>query len=947
MKWISIPALCALLCGTAAAQTFTITGRILEQRDTLPVIGATVQLKSLTDTAFSGGTVTDMDGRFTLQAPQGGYRLTVSYIGTQPFEQRVTVLNGPVALGVIRLKDDVHVLEDVLVQGQQIRAQQIGDTMQFNAGAFKTNPDASAEDLVTKMPGVTSEDGTVKVQGEEVQQVLVDGKPFFGDDPAAALKNLPAEVVDKIQVFDRLSDQSQFTGFDDGQSQKAINIITKNGRNKGQFGKAYAGYGTDDRYNAGGNINFFDGDRRISVIGLSNNINQQNFSTEDLLGVSAGSGGQGRGGYGGTSRRGGGRGRSGGGGGGRSGGGSNAGNFLVGQQNGITATNSAGINYSDTWGKKINVSGSYFFNATNNDNKTDLERDYFTSADSGLSYSENSTTRSTNTNHRLNFRFEYNIDSANSLLITPRLSFQDNDYTTSLLGSTLLADHSLTGSVTNNNRAGNQGYNLNNNILFRHRFAKKGRTLSVNLGTQLNGRNGDGGIYSFNEYADADTTLLDQRYDLTGSGYTLSGNITYTEPLGAKGQVMANYSPSYTSGRSDKETFDRAAASGEYTDFDTLLSNKYDNRYTTQRGGLSYRFNDREAGFMLGADMQRATLDGQQFFPHAFTLKQSFTNVLPQAMFNYKFDQGQNLRVMYRTATSPPGITQLQNVVDVTNPLLLRTGNPDLKQNFSHTLIFRYGKTQAATARSLFLFAYGNYTAGYIGSETIIPAADTVYTGGIVIRRGSQLTRPVNLDGYWNARTFLTYGTPLGWIKSNLNLNAGFGYSRTPALINGLVNLSGSYSPSAGIVVSSNVSENLDFTLSWNGNYNIVRNTLQTQTDNAYYSHVAAFKINWIFLEHFVLNTNMTHTMYSGLSQGFNQQFLLWNAYAGYKFLKNRTLEARLSVYDLLNQNRSVSRNITDTYLEDTRTQVLTQYFMLSLTYTLRNFSAPPPRHEP
>jgi uncharacterized membrane protein YgcG len=937
---------CLLLAFNSISQNFTVSGRVADQRDTTPVIGATVQLLQTGDSAVKTGAVADIDGNFRIDntAP-GTYVLRISYLGYEPLQRTVNVISGDVDLGMIRMRPGNNLLGNVVVEGQQVRAQQMGDTTQFNANAFKTNPDANAEDLVTKMPGVTSDNNGVKVNGESVQQILVDGKPFFGDDPAVALKNLPAEVIDKIQVFDKLSDQAQFTGFDDGQSQKAINIITKRGKNNGQFGKIYGGYGTDDRYSAGGNINFFNGDRRISVIGLANNINQQNFSSEDLLGVSSGSsGGSGRGGYGGGGGRGGG-GFSGGGG-FQGGGGSAASNFLVGQQNGITTTNSIGLNYSDNWGKKIRVTGSYFFNQTDNKNETDLLRNYFTGPDSNLVYKENSNSETKNYNHRFNFRFEYNIDSANALIITPKLSFQDNRSNSYLLGSNTIGNATFAGMTNNNNQAHTNGYSFSNNLLFRHKFAKRGRTLSLNIGTSLNEKTGDGKIYSYNKYADDSTDVRDQEYDLYNNGYTLSGNLTYTEPVGKKGQLMVNYSPSYTKSKSDKEMYSMDGTA--YTDLDTLLSNKYDNTYITQRGGLSYRLTDRKYNFMAGANIQYATLDGQQYFPYSFSLQRNFTNVLPQAMFNYRFNQGTNLRIMYRTATNAPSITQLQNVVDISNTLLLRTGNPALKQDYEHTLIVRYGKTQASKAHSLFVFLYGNMAQDYIANATYIPTQDSM-VNGYLVRRGAQISLPVNLNGYYNTRAFVTYGMPVNPIKSNLNLNAGVTYSRTPALINSQENFSNNYALNGGLVLSSNVSENLDFTLAYNGNYNIAKNTLQKQSDNTYYSHIASFKINWIFLKGFVVNTSLNETMYSGLSQNFNQQFLLWNAYVGYKFLKDRSLEARVSAYDILNQNKSISRTFTDTYIEDSRTRVLTQYFMFTLTYTLRNFkgSASMPAADP
>lgn len=931
--------LCTLIIN---AQPYTLSGNIIDDADKSALIGVSASLTPISDTGNKIGNVTDVDGNFHISnVPAGTYNFTASYIGYKKYERRIT-LGSDLNLGTIKLEVLPTQLKNVVVEDKQIRAQQLGDTTQFNANAYKVNPDASAEDLVAKMPGITSDNNGVKVNGEDVKQVLVDGKPFFGDDPAATLKNLPAEVIDKIQVFDKLSDQAQFTGFDDGNSSKAINIITKRGKNNGQFGKVYAGYGTNERFTAGGNINFFKGDRRISLIGMSNNINQQNFSTEDILGVVGNSGGQNRGG----GRRGGGGGRNSSR--GSFGGGGDAGNFLVGQQAGITNTNSIGLNYSDAWGKKIKVSGSYFFNATDNNNNTQLTRNYFTTSDTTLVYSENSGTESKNYNHRANFRLEYNIDSSNSLILSPRLSVQTNDYTTNLLANDTIGSNSDAfasmpiSSTGNSSIADNTGYTFSNDLLFRHKFDKRGRTLSLDFGTQLNEKKGTGELHSLNSYTDpALADSLNQQYTLYNNGYTLSGSINYTEPIGKKSMLMINYSPSYNKNRADKETDSLNAATGIYDLHSDSLSNKYDNTYITQSGGINYRLRGEKLSVMAGLNLQYATLQGEQTYPYSYSLDKNFTSLLPRAMFNYRFSKEKNLRIFYRTSTNPPSVSQLQNVVDISNPLLLKTGNPDLKQDYTHTLIFRYGGTNSKTARNFFAFLYGSYVNDYIGNATYIPSGDTAHVNGIVIPAGSQLTLPVNLNGYYTARTFFTLGLPVDIVKSNLNLNAGLTYNHTPALINNETNYSNNYAVNGGVVLGSNISEKIDFTLSYNGNYNLVKNTLQTQSDNTYYSHTAAFKINWMPYKGLVLNTDITHNYYSGLTNStYNQSFFLWNAYAGYKFLKNRALEARISAFDILNQNKNIARTTTETYIEDSRTQVLTEYFMFSLTYTLRNFKA-------
>ena len=268
--------------------------------------------------------------------------------------------------------------------------------------------------------------GEVQAQGEKVQRVLVDGKQFFGEDATLALKNLPAEIVDKIEVFDRQSDQAQLTGFDDGNAQKTINIVTRADRNAGKFGKLFAGYGSDNRYMAGGNLNIFGKEKRISIIGLSNNINQQNFASQDLAGVLGSSGGGGgRGG----------RGGGGGGGGGSWGGGGNGGNFLVGQQNGITNTSAFGLNYTDKWGEKLEVTGSYFFNRSGNANTQATNRETFLSNGSQF-YKEQTSNANTNLNHRVNFRFEYSPDKNNTIIFSPSVNWQDNQATTLRIGAT-------------------------------------------------------------------------------------------------------------------------------------------------------------------------------------------------------------------------------------------------------------------------------------------------------------------------------------------------------------------------------------------------------------------------------------------------------------------------------------------------------------------------------
>ncbi len=931
-----------------SAQSFSVSGTVKDSKDNQPLPGVVMALSLQSDSTKIQNAVTDVDGIFSIPvvAP-GSYTLKALYLGYRLYSQPVNVLSADVPVGNIQLVQGTNALGEVTVAAEQIRAQQSGDTSSFSASAFKTNPDATAEELITKMPGVTSENGTVKVNGEQVQKILVDGKEFFGDDPNAAIKNLPAEIIDKIQIFDKASDQSQFTGFDDGNTQKTINIVTKRGKANGTFGKLSGGYGmdldnNDSRYTAGGNMNFFSGDRRISVVALANNVNQQNFSSDDLLGVTSASagrgGGFGGGGSGGRSRAGGSGGNAASGSGGSYSGGDGASNFLVSQQGGITKTQSAGINYSDQWGKKLKVTGSYFFSRADNKNSTTLTRNYIVNnPDSGLVYRENGLNSSVNYNHRVNARLEWTIDSMNSVIIQPRFSYQDNNTSRNLFGRTSLGAITDQSTINNRYEALNNGYTLNNQLTYRHRFAKQGRTISLSAGTSYNEKSGSGLLYSQNRYSPIDSETNDQHYDLDASGLTLSGSLNYTEPLTKKSQLQVNYSPSYNRNISDRETYNRAGA--EYTSLDTGLTNKYNNNYYYHRGGFGYRYNDQKISFNATLNGQYATLTGDQSFPYPIQVNRSFQDLLPNAMLNYKFSKTENLRFMYRTSTNAPNISQLQNIVDNSNPLLLRTGNPDLRQDYNHTVSIRYGKTSTAKGQGLFIFANGSYVNNYIGNNTIIAVNDTTVRG-VQLARGSQLSLPVNLDGNYSARSFLTYSLPVKSIKTNFNLNAGLSYNRIPAIINNLTNYAGNTTINGGVVAGSNISENVDFTLSTNGAYNIVKNTLQSRGDYNYYSQTSSLRFNWIILKSIVFRTDLNHTLYSGLGEGYDQQFLLWNASLGYKFLKDKSLQADVYVFDILKQNRAISRTITDTYVEDAVTQVLQRYAMLRLTYTIRSFKS-------
>ena len=386
-----------LLSVVVSAQEFRITGTFINSADQQPLPGATIKLSNARDTLQFKYTTSGQQGEFEFaRLKKGAYILEVSYVGFENFRKTVFAGGKSENVGKLELNPAALNINGATITATAVRAEQKGDTTQYNSSAFKVTQDATTEDLVKKMPGITVENGTVKAHGEDVKRILVDGKQFFGDDPSVTLKNLPAEVVDKIQVFDKLSDQAQWSGFDDGSGQKTINIVTKNAKNTGQFGKFSAGYGTDDRYMLGANLNLFKDQRRITLLGMSNNINQQNFQADNVPGGGSGMGG--------------GRGMG-----------------MGGPQSGIFTTNALGFNYTDSWGKKLVLNASYFWNNGTTTTNRITDRQYIITKDSNQYYNENSRSTNENTNHRINARIEYNIDTNNSIILSPRFTIQDNN----------------------------------------------------------------------------------------------------------------------------------------------------------------------------------------------------------------------------------------------------------------------------------------------------------------------------------------------------------------------------------------------------------------------------------------------------------------------------------------------------------------------------------------
>ncbi|NVJ85294.1 MAG: TonB-dependent receptor [Algoriphagus sp.] len=889
-----------LLSSGSYAQTFSLKGKIQDAKSKETIPNATVLLLRVNDSTQVDGMISDLDGNFEIQSiREGDYLLKIQYLGYENFFRNVQILSN-LDLGIVSIREQAVGLEEVTVAARRSTSQTKSDTTMFNADAFKTMRDASAQTLIEKLPGVTSEDGGLQAQGESIAQILVDGEPFFGTDIKTALQNIPAEVIQSIEIFDQLSEKARLSGFDDGERLKTINIITKPNRRKGQFGRTSAGYGTNDRYLVGASINDFDEDRRITFTGLSNNINVTDFSADPNAQD--------------NSR----------------------------PQSGIIQTHILGLNYSDKWGEKIKVTGSYVYSSRENFEQAIRFREFITNGESNQFYDEIRNETRLNNRHQFDMRFEYNIDDRNRILFIPRLSARFETENSDFSGETSNGTD-LINSVVNTRTADNYDYDLFNRLFYSHKFNKPGRTMTIRGRISDNRNEDEANRIAINEFfiPNPSTETIHQQINRNRKGSSWETGISFTEALSEKSQLELEYEIGNRVNDSDQLIFDVLDEDPNAIEYrlDTALSNTFESKYLTQETELGYQYKTGKIRVQTELQYQNAQLDNSQGFPVPFELQRTFQSFQPTVRFNYQITDNTNLQFDYDTRTQEPDLRQLQPVVDNSNPLQLYVGNPELDQSYSNRLRVRFRSNNPETDQNWFLFAQTSFVNNIIANSSFIAEEPTEIQPGIVLEPGSQLFSPVNLDGYWDLRSWFGYGMPVDFIKSNLNINGGLGYTQRPTFVNNEAGFNNSRRISTGLSLSSNISDQIDFNIWTRLSFNRVENTLNPNLNNKFFNQRARINFNWIIWEGFVYRLDLNHQVNAGLSDGFDANFTLVNMSLGKKIFANQRGEISLNVYDLFRQNNNIRRNITDTFIEDVQTNVLQRYFMLTFSYNIRRFS--------
>ncbi len=950
MKYLFLTGILCLLVMSAFAQStparFTMKGQAV---DTLaaPLNGATVMLLTPKDSALVNFTRTNETGSFSFKGlKRGSYLLKISYVGSIPYNKILAAPDGEeLNLGQLKLKPISKELMEVVVKTARAPLNIKGDTIEYNAAAFKVPPGSTVEELLRKLPGVqVDQEGNIRAQGQEVKRVTVDGKSFFGNDPKMATKNLPAEAISKVQVFTDKSEQAKLTGVDDGKKEKAVNLELKESFKKGGFGKVTAGGGNDlvpDRTNRArgeikGNYNKFDTKQQFSVVGLANNTNQTGLSWndyQDFRGSQSfnwndeadfGFGGGMRFYFGGDDEESlsipttGGRGR------------------------GFSDNQAGGANYNyDT--KKTKLSSNYYFSRTRLALDALRERKNFLPGELSIFNIDTSGQINTNVNHRGSLRFEKQLDSLSTLIFinntrygTNASSLRATQEQFRVIGASGL-NRTLNTLNTRNNFTRGQSLGMANTLLFRHKFKKKGRNFAASATVLLNNSDSELDLdarTTFFSAANPTGRQLNLRQDqLTNSiRNEYKTSLLFTEPLSKKYFWESFYNFSLRHDEVDRDVFDKADNTRRPR-IDSL-SRYYENDYLYNRLGTSIRYNNKGLNVMVGIAGQRFDLNGDyqidQTLPTLLgRIDRTFMNLVPAVSVNYDLKNNRRIFVDYNVNTRMPSSRDLQPVIDISNPLFQYQGNPNLLPTISHSVFSGFSYYNPAS----FMNFWGNLNYSYNLNQIVY---NQIVDPTTLITR----TMPANISGGFNVGSYADFSFPIKKTKVVMGLGTNANYSENPININNILNINKNQ--------NYNFRARLDLTpvdwFTWylNANWGIqqARFTVNTAQNQTIYNHTYGGEMNIKLPKSFYINSNFNYRVFVNNGFGFNQHIPILNVSA-YKILgKEQRWEIRGTLYDALNKNVGVSQSAFQNFVSTERVQTISRYAMLTLTYNMRGVKA-------
>lgn len=882
-----------------------VTGSVVEQGSDTPIEQATVRLLNVKDSAMVRGVVSARNGSFTLKnVKKGSYLLHITFIGYDPLYQplQITGKKNPVNVGKLELSDGAIELGEAVVIGKAPEVTVRNDTVEYNADSYKVTEGSVLEDLLKKMPGVeVDSEGKITVNGKEVKKVMVDGKEFFSDDPKVASKNLPAKMIDKLQVLDKKSDMAQMTGFDDGEEETVINLTVKPGMKQGWFGNAYGGYGSKDRYEGNAMVNRFVNNDQITFMGGANNTNNMGFS--DLASTmfsGMGGGGGRRGGFGAGS--------------------------------GITSSGNAGLNFSKEFKPdKLTLGGNTRYSHSDNDARSKSDRQNILPGDSSSYDNSEAMSRTKSDNFGVDFRLEWKLDTMTQLIFRPSFSFSHSMNDNFSDATTLDNERDTVNTNKSSNYSESNGYNLNASIDFSRKLNNKGRVFSATLSGGNSDSYSDGmnrsDIVYFNQTDALKNSIIDQRSRYDNKGFNYRAYVSWVEPIGHNNFIQATYSISQRKQEALKNVYNQDA-DGIYNVLDSAYSQSYRNNFISQRASLSFKSQRAKFNYTIGLNLDPSYSSSENFVGDTTLSKitRKVVNLSPMAQFNYMFDKRTNLRIMYNGRTSQPSMTQLQPVADISDPTNITIGNPDLNPRYTNNVFIRFQQFTPEKQRAFMIMANGSYIINDIVSYTSYNQETGVKT-----------TTYKNVNGNYSGNVRMMLNTPLKNKKFSINSMTMASFANSNGYINEEKNTNRNLilSERGGIDFRSSY---LDLGVNGNIRYNATSNSLQKENNQNTFNYGAGGYTTIYLPLNFKIESDVNWSTNSGYGDGFKQNEVLWNASASKSFLKNNQGTLRFKIYDILQQRSNISRSITASYIQDSEYNTLGSYFMVHFIYRFSIF---------
>lgn len=899
--------------GHAQAQANrSISGKLMDQLTEEPVPQANIRVLQQSDSTFVTGKASDNDGTFNIPIRTGNFIVHISFIGYNDVYEnvQVTAAEPNVRLGEVEMTHDNILLSETVVTAKAPEIVVKGDTLEYNADSYNVTESAVVEDLLKKMPGVeVDSEGNITVNGRAITKILVDGEEFFSDDPKVASRNLPAKMVERLQVLERRTEMAQMTGFDDGEEENVINLTVRPGMKEGLFGNAFAGYGSKDRYEGNAMINYMRNQDQYTFIGGINNTNNAGFSdlASSMFGSMGGRGGRGR--------------------------------MFGGSRDGISTSANAGGNFSKQFAPNLKLGGNIRYGYTDNEVRSDVFTQNILSAGNTLE-EENNLANNRSQNFNMDFRLEWEPDSLTTIIFRPNASVYNNtrgetgEYHTrrEQTGDTINLGDSDYFSEGNGN-------NIGGNLDISRQLGAEGRVISAQLrASRGESENTGSSVSNTFYYGTRPDDIIDQRFTNISNNTSWQGFISYVEPIGRNNFLQLAYQYRQNVSDSDRDTRS-LDDQGNYTVLDSAYSRRLENHFSNQEVELNFRSVRENYDYTVGFSVQPSSSRSKTFIgaDQIHDTEQNVVNYAPMAQFNYHWSRTQNLRVRYYGNTDQPSVTQLSPVVDVSDPLNIRYGNPDLKPSFRHRFNIRYRTSNPEKASSFSAYANMDYLTNDIVSSTFTD-----------LTTGRRETTYENVAGNWNANGRIMFNVPLKNIKFSVFSMSFVSYNRS----NGF---SGFYTQGSDVpTIEKNLNQRVnlsevlglnyrsdlfDLSLRGNVNFNNVTNSLEGQQNQQYFNYGGSATTSISLPWDMTIESDINYATNSGYADGYEQNEWLWNASIEKQLFKQKNGTIRFKIYDILQQRSNISRNVTSNYIRDTTTNTLTSYFMVHFVYRFNIFS--------